>query len=57
MHFVMMVMNWELQLPTWAFDWPQIKTDDADSYSLFLAGYNNAMQDIRQLQEMENPSC
>ncbi|KAL4008191.1 hypothetical protein ACER0C_002043 [Sarotherodon galilaeus] len=42
-----------------AFDWPQIKTDDAKalhSYSLFLTGCNNAMQDISQLQEMESPT-
>lgn len=42
-----------------AFNWPQIKPDDAKalhSYSLFLTGCNNAMQDLNQLQEMENPT-
>lgn len=32
-----------------AFNWPKIKPDDANalhSYSLFLTGCNNAMQDI-----------
>ena len=40
-------------------NWPQIKPDDAkalDSYSLFLTGCNNAMQDLDQLQEIENPT-
>lgn len=42
-----------------AFNWPQIKPDDAKalhSYSLFLTGCDNAMQDLNQLQEMENPT-
>lgn len=42
-----------------ALNWPQIKPDDAKalhSYSLFLTGCNNAMQDFDQLREIENPT-
>lgn len=42
-----------------ALNWPQIKPDVAKalhSYSLFLTGCNNAMQDFDQLQERENPT-
>ena len=37
--------------------WPQFKPDDTKalhSYSLFLIGCKNAMQDVDQLQEMEH---
>ncbi|XP_024123270.2 uncharacterized protein LOC112143483 [Oryzias melastigma] len=42
-----------------AFNWPQIKPDDSkalQSYSLFLTGCNNAMQDICHLQELDHPT-
>lgn len=42
-----------------AVNWPQVKVDDAKalhSYSLFLTGCNNAMQDIDHLEELDNPT-
>lgn len=42
-----------------AFSWAYIKPDDVKalySYSFFLTGCNNAMQDISQLQDIEHPT-